>query len=398
MNDIIKSLAMLDLPTSIVTTDGKVEVNETLTDIPSLAGIKKSTIIESNPTHNSMRSLISKISEPTDMLNESQLAELSRSTLKSYTKSAGQDVAADQRDASSARAQEIDDISHGNIKKGIEWGDEADWLSRRAEKRAGGIARATTKIAQKGVAEGLDPDTQRLEQEVRDALATGDDYTAKSLVKMAQTAADRNYLRKIIRQEMYGTGPGQGGVSEATDDKKFDSMMGSITKKKMAVDRKTGKEYDPEEEMSKLLGKHKSQFQGMAAIEKAQKKDVSESTSKQEMINSAETMTLDQFVSVYGEENEHIWHQENKEQGVSEAFENDESNLFYIYDRVSGRLKQRMVHNKEERQARNMGYKETHDEALKAAGIIRSKFDPKKFLRKQGDKWVQVFPYGDKNS
>lgn len=66
----------------------------------------------------------------------------------------------------------------------------------------------------KGVAEGLDPDTQRLEQEVRDALANGDDYTAKSLVKMAQTAADRNYLRKIIRQEMYGTGPGQGGVAE----------------------------------------------------------------------------------------------------------------------------------------------------------------------------------------
>ena len=70
------------------------------------------------------------------------------------------------------------------------------------------------KLHEQGVAEGLDPDTQRLEQEVRDALANGDDYTAKSLVKMAQTAADRNYLRKIIRQEMYGTGPGQGGVAE----------------------------------------------------------------------------------------------------------------------------------------------------------------------------------------
>ena len=67
------------------------------------------------------------------------------------------------------------------------------------------------------VAEALDPDTQRLEQEVRDALANGDDYTAKSLVKMAQTAADRNYLRKIIRQEMYGTGPSQGGIMEGDD-------------------------------------------------------------------------------------------------------------------------------------------------------------------------------------
>ena len=73
---------------------------------------------------------------------------------------------------------------------------------------------ATKKKSNEGVTEGLDPDTQRLEQEVRDALANGDDYTAKSFAKMAQTAADRNYLRKIIRQEMYGTGPGQGGVAE----------------------------------------------------------------------------------------------------------------------------------------------------------------------------------------
>ena len=86
---------------------------------------------------------------------------------------------------------------------------------------------------QQGVAEGLDPDTQRLEQEVRDALANGDDYTAKSLVKMAQTAADRNYLRKIIRQEMYGTGPGQGGVAEGYSEldnlkKKFEGTIERI--------------------------------------------------------------------------------------------------------------------------------------------------------------------------
>ena len=77
--------------------------------------------------------------------------------------------------------------------------------------------RAKFSNKEKDVAEALDPDTQRLEQEVRDALANGDDYTAKSLVKMAQTAADRNYLRKIIRQEMYGTGPGQGGIMEGDD-------------------------------------------------------------------------------------------------------------------------------------------------------------------------------------
>lgn len=69
------------------------------------------------------------------------------------------------------------------------------------------------------VAEGLDSDIQRLEQEVRDALNNGDDYTAKQLVKMASTPEAKKYLLKIIKQEMYGTGPGQGGVMEGTETK-----------------------------------------------------------------------------------------------------------------------------------------------------------------------------------
>lgn len=69
------------------------------------------------------------------------------------------------------------------------------------------------------VAEGLDSDTQRLEQEVRDALNNGDDYTAKQLVKMASTPEAKKYLLKIIKQEMYGTEPGQGGVMEGTETK-----------------------------------------------------------------------------------------------------------------------------------------------------------------------------------
>lgn len=40
-----------------------------------------------------------------------------------------------------------------------------------------------------------------------------------------------------------------------------------------------------------------------------------------ELENSAETMTLDQFVSVYGEENEHIWHEVNGQQGVAEGLQ-----------------------------------------------------------------------------
>jgi hypothetical protein len=71
----------------------------------------------------------------------------------------------------------------------------------------------------------------------------------------------------------------------------------------------------------------------------------------------------------------------------------DESNILYIYK--DGRLKQKMVSNRNERQARAEGFRDTQDEALKVHGIIRSKFDPKKFIQNQGGKWVQVFPYGE---
>ena len=40
---------------------------------------------------------------------------------------------------------------------------------------------------------------------------------------------------------------------------------------KIAVDRKTGRYYDPDKELDKLLNQNRAQFQGMAAIEKAQK-------------------------------------------------------------------------------------------------------------------------------
>jgi hypothetical protein len=81
-------------------------------------------------------------------------------------------------------------------------------------------------------------------------------------------------------------------------------------------------------------------------------------------------------------------------EGIGEAFQNDESNLYYRYDPADGRVKQRMVHNNDERQAFSQGFKDTPEQALQAHGIIRSKFDPKKFVQKQGNKWVPVFPFG----
>jgi len=88
---------------------------------------------------------------------EEQVNELSKGTLKSYSKAAGHDVHADQRDAIGARDEAAHSKKHGDTTRAADWADEADWLDKRAEKRAGGIAKATTKIAQKqDMAEGQD--------------------------------------------------------------------------------------------------------------------------------------------------------------------------------------------------------------------------------------------------
>ena len=80
-------------------------------------------------------------------------------------------------------------------------------------------AKAHANSGEQGVTEASNADElARLENDVRTLLANGDDYTAKKVAAGADTAADRNYLRKIIRQAMYGTGPEQGGVAEGSSD------------------------------------------------------------------------------------------------------------------------------------------------------------------------------------
>jgi len=53
-----------------------------------------------------------------------------------------------------------------------------------------------------------------------------------------------------------------------------------------------------------------------------------------------------------------------------------------------------MISNHHEREARDQGYRDTMEQALKLHGIIRSKFKPGKWVQKQGNSWTEVFPYG----
>jgi hypothetical protein len=79
--------------------------------------------------------------------------------------------------------------------------------------------------------------------------------------------------------------------------------------------------------------------------------------------------------------------------GRPERDMSDESNLLYIYK--DGRVKQRMVSNRVEREARAEGFRDTPEQALKMHGIVKSKFKPGKWIQKQGDQWVDVYPFGN---
>jgi len=73
----------------------------------------------------------------------------------------------------------------------------------------------------------------------------------------------------------------------------------------------------------------------------------------------------------------------------------DEANLWYKYDPQDGRLKQRMIAGHEERAARNAGFRDGQEAALRVHGIVRSKYHHGKWIQNQGGKWIEVHPFGN---
>jgi hypothetical protein len=85
----------------------------------------------------------------------------------------------------------------------------------------------------------------------------------------------------------------------------------------------------------------------------------------------------------------------NKVKKTNESYQYDESNLMYIYNPDSGRLMKAVIQNRDEQNAKQQGYRDTPEQALRVHNIIRSKFNPNKFVQKQDFRgWVEVFPYG----
>lgn len=73
----------------------------------------------------------------------------------------------------------------------------------------------------------------------------------------------------------------------------------------------------------------------------------------------------------------------------------DEWDAMYIYDPVGKKMYTKNVRYVDQDKAFTMGYRATPEAALKSYGIIRSKFTPGKFVKKEGGRWVEVQPYSE---
>lgn len=78
-----------------------------------------------------------------------QLDELSKDTLKSYAKKRSKDVEYNMQHSDNAKDQSKYAAKVGDPKSAAGWADDAEVLNKRAEKHAGNIAKAVTKVAKK---------------------------------------------------------------------------------------------------------------------------------------------------------------------------------------------------------------------------------------------------------
>jgi len=97
---------------------------------------------------------------------EGSLNELSKKTLRSYSKDRSATIRADRRDAEAAADMADDYEVRGDGKKADEWNDESKWLKQRSEKGAGNVAKATIKIAKKSLGVAESHDSEDLANEV----------------------------------------------------------------------------------------------------------------------------------------------------------------------------------------------------------------------------------------
>lgn len=71
----------------------------------------------------------------------------------------------------------------------------------------------------------------------------------------------------------------------------------------------------------------------------------------------------------------------------------DEADVMFRVNSDDGKMYTKSILHAHKNQARAQGWCDDREFALKKAGIMRSKFNPNKYVRKQGEKWIEVFPF-----
>jgi hypothetical protein len=66
----------------------------------------------------------------------------------------------------------------------------------------------------------------------------------------------------------------------------------------------------------------------------------------------------------------------------------------YLYNTERGRLVQKKIKGYYYDSAKAEGWRPNQIDALKVHGIIRSKFDPNQWVKKEGTRWLKVYPFG----
>ena len=72
----------------------------------------------------------------------------------------------------------------------------------------------------------------------------------------------------------------------------------------------------------------------------------------------------------------------------------DEGDVMYRWDDSDGTIRKRSILHARRRESLNQGWRDSVEQVLRDQNIIRSKFNPNKWIQKQGSKWIQVFPFG----
>ncbi len=273
-------------------------------------------------------------------------------------------------------------------------------------------------LQKQGVAEGVPGETLESELE-RLKMRQDAEHGSAPLKRQVETQARIRELEKQIKNKKQGVAEGFKNTYEVND--RVDTPLGSGTivavSPNVNVDGKVKIKLDDPSQAGED-GKHKDTFVLNTNMlrhitENAEQLNIGDDVIVTGNVEfKGKTGVIDDFgkdkrfvvVNLYNH-GKHSFHSSDisindyagsseEESRMSEAYQNDESNLWYIYDKTDGRLKQKMIDNLDEPRARSMGYRDSMDGALRVANIIRSKFDPKKYVQKQGNQWVPVYPFG----